>query len=163
MKKFIYLDIDGVLCLGSEIHPKLTEWGYVYRFNPKAVKILNEILQITDAEIIISSDWKLFYTLDNLKEIFKWQKVIKEPIDVTPSVPYSAMQLLEENRAKEILEHYDIHKPGSWIAIDDLNLGSWISEKHFVLTPRFMEGIKQTGKKDEIINKLLYNIKNELD
>lgn len=155
LKKFIYLDIDGVLCLGSEIHPKLTEWGYVYRFNQKAVKIFNEILEKTDAEIIISSDWKLHYSLDNLKEIFKWQGVIKEPIDITPSVPYSDMQLLEENRAKEILEHYNIHKPGSWVVIDDLDLRTWISEKHFVLTPLFMEGIKQTGKKQEIINKLI--------
>ena len=44
--KFMYLDIDGVLSLGSEIHPKLTKWGYVHRFNAKAVKILNDIILI---------------------------------------------------------------------------------------------------------------------
>lgn len=155
MKRFIYLDIDGVLCLGSEIHPKLTEWGYVYRFNAKAVKVFNEILKTTGADIIISSDWKYHYTLDNLQEIFKWQKVIKGPFDVTPTIPYSSTQLLEENRAKEILEHVNIHKPWFWVAIDDLNLKTWIPDRHFVLTPRFMEGIKQTGKKNEIINKLI--------
>lgn len=154
MKRFIYLDIDGVLCLGSEIHPKLTEWGYVHRFNAKAVKVLNEILKKCDADIIISSDWKEHYSLKDLQSIFEWQKVIKGPIDITPSVPFSNMQLLEENRAKEILQHYETHMPGSWVVIDDLDLRTWISEKHFILTPRFMEGIKQTGKKQEIINKL---------
>jgi len=154
MKKFIYLDIDGVLCLGSEIHPKLTEWGYVHRFNARAVQMFNEILEVTDADIIISSDWKHHYSLENLQEIFKWQKVIKIPMDITSSIKFSSTQLLEENRAKEILEHVNKIKPGFWVAIDDLDLRSWISDKHFVHTPRFMEGIKQTGKVNEIINKL---------
>jgi len=154
MKKFIYLDIDGVLCLRSEIHPKLTQWGYVHRFNHRAVQMLNEILEKTEADIIISSDWKYHYSLEDFQGIFEWQKVIKGPIDITPSVSKRVIELLEEDRAKEILEHVDIHKPGRWVAIDDLDLKYWIPEKHFVLTPRFMEGIKQTGKKQEIINKL---------
>lgn len=154
MKRYIYLDIDGILSLGSEMHPKLTDWGYVHRFNAKAVKVLNEILEITNADIIISSDWKGHYSLESLQGIFQWQKVIKVPIDITPSVKFTSMQLLEENRAKEILEHVDKIKPGYWVAIDDLDLRTWISDKHFVLCPRFMEGIKQSGKKNEIINKL---------
>jgi hypothetical protein len=153
--KFLYLDIDGVLCLGSEIHPKLTEWGYVYRFNAKAVNILNQILQQTEADIIISSDWKEHYSLKSLQEIFEWQKVIKKPIDVTATYPYKTTQLLEEVRAKEILDHVDKIKPHSWVAIDDLDLRTWISSKHFVQTPLFMEGIKQTGKATDIINKLI--------
>jgi len=154
MKTFIYLDIDGVLCLGSEIHPKLTEWGYVHRFNHRAVQMFNEILEKTNADIIISSDWKDHYTLEDFKGIFEWQKVIKYPIDTTSSLPNKTLQLLEEFRAKEILEHVDKYKPRHWVAIDDLDLRYWIPDKHFVLTPRWMEGIKQTGKKQEIINKL---------
>jgi len=154
MKKFIYLDLDGVLSLGSEIHPKLTEWGYVHRFNAKAVQMFNEVLEVTNADIIISSDWKQHYSLESLQGIFKWQKVIKVPIDITPSLKFTSMQLLEENRAKEILEHVDKFKPGFWVAIDDLDLRTWINDKHFVLCPRFMEGIKQIGKMNEIINKL---------
>jgi len=156
MKKYIYLDIDGVLSLGSEIHPKLTKWGYVHRFNKKAVDTLNEILQKTDAEIVISSDWKDHYSLKNLQEIFvEFAKINKAPIDITESYEYKTMQLLEEIRAKEILNHVDKFKPGSWVAIDDLDLRTWISPMHVVHTSRFMEGIKQSGKKDEIINKLI--------
>ncbi|HOH61220.1 MAG TPA: HAD domain-containing protein [Bacilli bacterium] len=154
MKKYIYLDLDGVLCLGSEIHPKLTQWGYVHRFNAKAVKVFNEILEKTEAEIIISSDWKDHYTLEDFKGIFEWQKVIKHPIDITKSLPNKTINLLEEQRAMEILEHVDVHKPTFWVAIDDLDLKYWINNNHFVHTPLWMEGIKQTGKKQEIINKL---------
>ena len=147
MKKFIYLDIDGVLCLGSEIHPKLTEWGYIYRFNARAVQTFNEILEKTDADIIISSDWKDKLSLKVLQEIFEWQKVIKSPIGVTPSLPYRTMQLLEEDRSKEILQHFNEYKPDHWVAIDDMDLEKWITKEHFVLTPRFMEGIKANRKK----------------
>lgn len=156
MKKYIYLDIDGVLSLGSEIHPKLTKWGYVHRFNSKAVKILNEILKETDAEIIITSDWKDNYSLKDLQEIFlEFANIIKAPIDITGSYPYKTSQLLEEIRAKEIINHVNKLKPYYWVAIDDLNLAAWISERHFIYTPLFMEGIKQTGKRGEIIRKLM--------
>lgn len=157
MLRFLYLDIDGVLSLGSEISPKLTEkWGYVHRFNIKAVNILNEIIDETGAEIIISSDWKNHYDLKTLQEIFvEFAKIKKPPIDITPTYPYQTLQLLEEIRAKEILAHVNKIKPYSWVAIDDLNLKTWIPEKHFVICTRFYEGIKQTGKRDEIIKKLL--------
>ena len=130
--------------------------GYVHRFNIKAVSILNEILDKTNAEIIISSDWKLHYKFEDLKEIFtEFAHIKKAPIDITPCLPHSNTRLLEENRAKEILAHVDKIKPYFWVAVDDFDLKTWIPEKHFVHLTRFMEGIKQTGKKEEIINKLI--------
>lgn len=156
MKKFIYLDIDGVLCLGSEINPKSTKWGFIHRFNKRAIDVLNDILEKTDADIIISSDWKHHFTLEQLEEIFtEWGKVCKAPIDVTPTIPGITIQRLDEWRAKEILQHVEKYRPDSWVAVDDLFLNSWISDEHCVYLSRFMEGIKQTGKKQEIINKLI--------
>jgi hypothetical protein len=65
------------------------------------------------------------------------------------------MQLLEKFRAEEILEHVNRFKPYSWVAIDDLDLSLWIPANHFVICTRFYEGIKQSGKSIEIINKLI--------
>ena len=45
-------------------------WIKMDNFNDKAVKILNSILLETGAEIVVSSDWKLYCTLDELKEMF---------------------------------------------------------------------------------------------
>jgi hypothetical protein len=149
------LDIDGVLSLGSEINPKSTKWGIIHRFNKRAVEYLNEILEKTDADIVISSDWKNHFTLEQLQEIFvEWGGVWKMPIDVTPTIPGVTLQELEEWRAKEILQHVEKCSPDSWIAVDDLFLNSWISDEHCVYLSRHMEGIKQTGKKQEIIDKL---------
>jgi HAD domain in Swiss Army Knife RNA repair proteins len=155
MKKYLYTDIDYVLSLGSEINAKYTKWGSIHRFNPGAVKVLNEILKITNADIIVSSDWKNHFSLKQLQEIFiEWAKIIKAPIDVTPDTSRITLERFDEFRATEILTHVKINKPDSWVAIDDINLSSWISEEHFVHLLRFMEGIKQSGKRDEIIKKL---------
>ena len=72
--KVIFLDNDGVICLSNNWgsrHKKQNKWGgrklsmsmssipIEYRFDNfdvNAVKILNEILEETDAEIVVSSD-----------------------------------------------------------------------------------------------------------
>lgn len=161
--KFLYTDIDSVLSLGSEMNPVLTKWGNVHRFNTKAVKVYNEILSKTGAEIVVSSDWKHHYNLEQLQEIFtEWAKISKAPIDVTPylwGIKFTNVQQLEECRAAEILAHVKKFNPESWVAIDDLDLRNWLPEENFVFLPRFMEGIKQTGKAQETILKLNINDK----
>ncbi len=102
--KVIFLDHDGVICLSTEWggrYKKQAKWGGLklsmsnreipveYRFdnyNKKAVKILNEILEKTGAEIVISSDWKLHGTLEELGNYYESQGIIKRPIDVTPNL-----------------------------------------------------------------------------
>jgi pterin-4a-carbinolamine dehydratase len=82
--KVIFLDNDGVICLANNWgsrHKKQKEWGGMklsmrgreipleYRFDnfdQKAVKVLNEILEQTDAEIVVSSDWRLHANLEEL-------------------------------------------------------------------------------------------------
>ena len=153
--KILYTDIDFVLSLSSERTQKLTKWGYVHRFNAKAVNVYNEILEKTGAYPVITSDWKDHWTLQQLKEIFvEWAGISIPPIDVTPSIPGVTLQRLKEWRAMEILKHVEEHKPESWVAIDDLYLSAWIPDEHFVYLPRSREGIKQSSKKEEIIKKL---------
>ena len=43
--KILYTDIDYVLSLSSEYTQKQTKWGWVSRFNAKAVSVYNEILE----------------------------------------------------------------------------------------------------------------------
>jgi len=156
--KILYTDIDYVLSLDSEMSKKNTKWGWVSPFNRKAVLVYNDIISKTDAEIVISSDWKNHWTLKELQDIFiEFAGIIKAPFDVTRTIPGVTMQNLDEWRAKEILEHVEKYKPTSWVAIDDLYLNSWISDENFVFLPRSNEGIKQSGKKDQIINKLNIN------
>ncbi len=160
--KILYTDIDGVLSLSSEMYPKSTKWGSIHRFNAKAVKVFNNILEKTGAEIVVSSDWRIHFTLQQLQEIFvEWAGIIKPPIDVTPYIPGATMQTIDEFRAKEILQHVEKHKPTAWVAIDDLELQKgmlpWVAEEHFIHLPHMSEGIKQSSKADKVINLLNKN------
>lgn len=158
--KHIYLDLDGVLATTTQFYSKKRhpEWN-CYRFDKKCVKVFNEILEKTNAGIILSSDWKYHYDLKTMNKIFEWNGINGKISDFTPSLwgyKFKSLDELEICRAEEILMHVNEHKNeiGSWVAIDDLDLNDLLPEENFVQTPRQNEGIKQTNIKTKILNKL---------
>ena len=193
--KTIFLDNDGVICLSSNWgtrHKKQKKWGerklsmtmesipIEYRFDnfdKRAIKILNGILEETGAEIVVSSDWRLYATLDELGEYYLSQGIIKRPIGITNKklidcdVPnnfiWSRSWDLEQTRSLEIHQYLkDNPQITHWVAVDDLNMGkngldSSIEFDHdwglsnFVLTSRSDKGIKESGVKEKIIKFLL--------
>lgn len=190
--KVIFLDHDGVICLSTEWggrYKKQKKWGkrklsmtndeipLEYRFdnfNKKAVKVLNEILELTGAEIVVSSDWKRWANVDQMGEYYESQGISKKPIDFTlnlnqctnydkDSFPWIRQWDSEQTRSIEIRQYLHDHPEiTNWVAIDDLNMGKtglyysmefeheWGLD-NFVLTPSSSEGIKQIGIKDKII------------
>jgi len=190
--KVIFLDHDGVICLA-------TEWGGRFKkqqkagrklsqsvlslsvdarfdnFNKKAVVILNEILQETGAEIVVSSDWKRWANVEEMGEYYEAKGIIKKPIAYTPNLTecnwYNAGTFvwshkwdLEQTRAIEIKQYLIDHPEIThWVAVDDLNMGAPYTDpdwgdmdrdwglSNFVLTPKSREGIKQSGIKESIL------------
>ena len=193
--KVIFLDNDGVICLSTEWggrYKKQKKWGgrklsmsnnevpLEYRFddfNKKAIKVLNEILEVTNAEIVVSSDWRYYATLEELQKYYQEQGIIKGPISTTKKTQEIDPKLweshfrnyakLEEERAFEIKYWLSEHpEVTSWVAVDDLNMGKTQKENNeefifdwgldnFVHTKKSSEGIKQMGIKDKIISYLL--------
>jgi len=175
--KVIFLDHDGVMCLSSQWggrHKKTREWVAkngeenvkdipatvrLDNFDSKAVKVLNEILTNTAAEIVVSSDWKLHATLNELKDLYWDYGIIKTPLDCTPNLrdfdPDAAALFawkgwLERARVTEIRQWLKSHPEVThWVAVDDLNMGREGLE-NFVLTARSSEGIKQSGIREKI-------------
>lgn len=187
--KIIFLDNDGVICLSNNWGGRSKKWAKYRSKNPEssrelkdapvtvrfddfdqeAVKVLNEVLERTGAEIVVSSDWKLHGTVEELGEYYESQGIIKKPIDRTLNLdkfdPDSAGLYYwkgwsERMRISEI-EKYLADHPGitHWVAVDDLNMSVQANQGHglknFVLTPRSSEGIKQSGIKEKIIKYLL--------
>jgi len=156
-KKYIFLDIDGVLATTAQYYTNRKKWHPMYdcyRFDEKCVKIFNDIIEKTNPIIILSSDWKDRYTIAMLNEIFEWNKVNAKVSDITPSswgVKFTSLQQLEECRSYEINTYANINEITNFVAIDDLNLKLWIPE-NFVHCTRVNEGIKQSGVKDKILN-----------
>ena len=181
--KIIFLDHDGVICLSTEWGNRFKKQKEVGRklsqsvlslpvdarfdnFNKKAVGVLNLILEETGAEIVVSSDWKLFATLEELQDMFDKYNVIKSPIDVTPTlVKYESKSQftqseLEEWRVREIKTWLDSHPEVThWVAVDDMDLGEKFGPvsgnsngglSNFVITKQYI-GIKQSGIKEKII------------
>lgn len=190
--KVIFLDNDGVICLSNNWGGRTKKWANYRSENPdsskekkdapvfvrfddfdkKAIKILNEILEETGAEIVISSDWKLHATLEELGEYYKSQGIIKKPIALTPNIQnckdydsnfiWSPRWELEQIRTIEIKQYLHDHPEVThWVSVDDLKMGKigepWKDEwaiDNFVLTPKQNEGIKQSGIKEKILKYL---------
>jgi hypothetical protein len=183
----IFLDLDGTICLSNNWGGRSKKWAKYRSKNPetskyiddapvevrfddfdkKSIKVLNEILEETGAEIVVSSDWRCHANLEELGEYFLSQGILKKPVGVTKMLgqcdqpenyPWSRKWDLEQSRSLEILQYLHDHPEiTQWVAIDDLNMGkngeSWKNWglDNFVLTPSSSEGIKQSGIKDKII------------
>lgn len=164
MKPTIFLDIDGVLSTFGEYNRNRQKFWkkyefadnlrLPYEFNPGCVKILNEILEKTDADIVLTSDWRTHWNLQELRNIFQFNKVIKLPIDVTDVEPTS-FSYLEKNRGHEIDIYIKKHMIENYVIIDDLNLSKFVDPNKFVLTVE-REGLKQSNIKQKIL-KILQN------
>lgn len=157
-KKTIFLDIDGVLATHIEFmkprrkfHEKYDNAKQLripYPFNPGCVKIFNSILEETDAQIVLSSDWRHHWDLEELDKIFQFNNVIKSPIAVTGNHPVSFGNL-EKNRINEIEKFKQSNDVGSYVIIDDLHMDIYLNDR-FVKTID-SEGLKQLGIKKKIL------------
>jgi len=185
--KILFLDHDGVICLSNNWgtrHKKMTKYSKstgvhekplmpvevrMDSFDQKAVKVLNEVLEITGAEIVISSDWKLHATFDELCDLYEKSGISKKPIATTDNMQdfdpenynmYSWKGWVNRARVVEIRKFLNENPSIThWVAIDDLWLGKSNPEDpgldNFVLTRRPMsEGIKQSGIKEELLSYL---------
>jgi hypothetical protein len=197
--KVIFLDHDGVICLPEQ-------WGSRYKkerkyrkdkklshddpidvnvrfdnFDKKCVNILNKIIEETGCEIVVTSDWRLGATLEEMGIYYENQGIIKKPIDFTHSMSYEEYEQsrvnntfknynyyykYDEVRANEIRKYLSEHPEIThWVAIDDLDMRYYSYDytgeiiipwglKNFIMT-RFNEGLKQTGLKDKILKYLI--------
>jgi len=198
--KVIFLDNDGVICLSNNwgsrskkaqeyrakngIEQRLSSSNRelpvdcrLDNFDTKAIKVLNEILEKTGAEIVVSSDWRFHATLEELGDYYTSQGIIKRPIatthrteDINPEL-WKVLRFradLELERSIEITD-WLLKNPQvtHWVAIDDLDMSVKYLSNHFtnkdpdndekpgltnfVHTPKSNEGIKQSGVKDKVL------------
>ena len=157
--KILFLDNDGVICLSNNWGERAKKWANFKRDNPdveftdrpvqcrfddfysKAVKVLNEILEQTGAEIVVSSDWRLHANLEELGEYYESQGIIKRPIEVTDIFKdifpkeWNAFRYraeLELERSMEIGHWLENHpEVTQWVAVDDLNMSPEFLSKYF--------------------------------
>jgi hypothetical protein len=158
--KYLFLDIDDVLTTMFQYNQKKEKWDKEYdryHFDAKCVKVFNAIIEKTNPIIILSSDWKLKYTVEQMNRIFEINGVKSIVTDYTPNLwgtQFKSYQQLDECRSTEINNYVEEHQITNWVAVDDLNLFPWIP-LNFVRCTRATEGIKQSGVKDKILKILI--------
>jgi hypothetical protein len=187
--KVIFLDNDGVICLannwGSRVNKRKKDkislvmndpdveakYRFDY-FDKKAVKVLNQVLEETGAEIVVSSDWRLYGTLEELGDYYLSEGIIKKPIaftkryigcDKPDEFEWKRSTMHEQQRCIEVRQYLIDHPEIThWVCVDDLSLGeddgygfkrNW-GLTNFVRTPRENEGIKQAGIKEKLLEYL---------
>jgi len=126
--------------------------GKLVPFDKECVNVLNSILTETDAEIVVSSDWKLWVSLQEMGDFYISQGIIKRPLAYTDKKEKYIKEILNAQRAAEILNWLLENNVQKWIAIDDLDMKKQLT--NFVFS-EVEEGIKGIGVKDEILSFLL--------
>lgn len=144
----IFLDIDGVLRthesdlwwsreLGKAIPP-----FHKRLFSKEAVENLNYITALTGAKLVITSTWRIYYTLDELINVFRERGFNGQIIGTTEIL---------ENRGDEIIDWLNNHKIDNYVVIDD-NISDVISK---IPDCKIAKCQSTLGLNDEIFERVL--------
>lgn len=129
---FIILDIDGVIATPWSLEQPRKEWFVLNEkptrpFFPPAVENLNYTLKETGADIVLSSNWRLNFSLEEMQVVFRENSVIKAPIAMTGHMyddfanvkAHSLKDLLKSERDIEIRDYVEENNLKNFIIIDD--------------------------------------------
>lgn len=138
----LFLDHDGVLLPLQSDNKRLytSKFNEYELFDKKCVAVLNKIISNYDVQIVVTSDWRLYFDLEELCEIYQVNGILTKPIAITLD--------LQSNRVLEIQTYIQTNNIENYVVIDDLDL----SIENFVKCSKAQtEGIKQSGIYDKII------------
>jgi len=162
MMKLLFLDLDGVMVVDDDpdrLSPVPDGPFRTEMFSKKCVEVLNELVEVTDCQIVLSSDWRLHFNLRQVWDIFKFNKVRRMPLGftglATSGSGWMSVQKLEEDRGKEIrqwlAQHGFFPQFHFWAAVDDMNLSPHVSR--FVRTD-WRKGLTTDGVFDKLVSLL---------
>ena len=170
-KKIIFIDVDGPLAWATWHDGKVTidmgveDFQIPYPWVKEDCEALQKICDETNAELVVSSDWKKHFTFNQLKRIFRHYGISARLIDITThQYLWNKMSRpsAEWERAAEICKWVKDNKVSNWISIDDMRLNEqykWMTPKipmwrHIQVDGDFGNGGRLRDKVDECITKL---------
>jgi hypothetical protein len=124
----IFLDFDGVL------HP---QGGTTDRLFEKAGLLKNCLQKIDRIEVVISSSWAEYYSLEHMRDFFEEQPDLHRLIvgcthqKGSPKVDFGAMPLRESQCRNWLIANQ--REPHRWLAIEDDPL-NFKAREHVVFT-----------------------------
>ena len=165
MQQVIFLDIDGVLSTDKsdwnkfQINIDGMKIEMPYSWYKPAIDSLNNILtQFPDIKIIMTSDWILYWSLEEIDKMFKYYGLPEgRIIDKIDKTIQKFSQSFEGARTDQILEYIKskLKEDDKWLVIDDYKLFSKKEgyDNNFVhVLDHFNEGLASVEQ--QIIEKL---------
>jgi hypothetical protein len=170
-KKIIFIDVDGPLAWATWNDGKVTINGGVedfqipYPWVREDCEALQKICDETNAELVLSSDWKKHFTFNQMKRVFRHYGITARLIDITTHQDLwnkMSRTSLEHERALQIAKWAKDNKISNWISIDDMRLDQqykWLTPKlpmwrHVQVDGDHGVGGRLRDKVDECIEKL---------
>lgn len=170
-KKVIFIDVDGPLAWATWNDGKVTipggqgDFTIPYPWVKEDCEALQKICTETNADLVVSSDWKMHFSFLQLKYIFLHYGITARVLDITTHQNLwnkMSRTSLEHERALQIAKWAKDNKISNWIAIDDLKLSEpfkWMTPKipmwrHVSVDGDHGVGGRLRDKVEECINKL---------
>lgn len=170
-RKIIFIDVDGPLSYGTWNEGKVTmhdtygEFKIPYPWVHEDCDALHKICEETNAELVVSSDWKMHFTFRQLQHIFRYYGINAPVIDITTHQSlWNKMSQPDREwmRAAQITKWVKDNKISNWISIDDMKLNEqykWMKPKvpqwrHVQVDGDWGWGGKLRDKVDECIEKI---------
>lgn len=128
--KIIFLDLDGVLNSGEDMISRnlfkdrlISNDKHGQLFDERCVRYLAYIIKKTDAQIVISSSWRLA-GLSQMQDLWKDRSLPGEVIDITPRsfINEDDESFMYDCRGEEIaawLNQNEFDNIEEWVIIDD--------------------------------------------
>ncbi len=147
-KPVVFLDFDGVLNT-EQYQAELAisgkacrdKWGPL--FDPRAVSNLKNIIDETNASIIVTSTWRYIHGLDGLKEMWEARSL---PGKIMGILPCDSLML---SRGEVITEYVSAYAIPSYIIIDDIDEFG-IEQKPYFIKVNPVVGISKANVKKAI-------------
>ncbi len=133
----VFLDFDGVLATEEYTDFQMRS-GLRYKdyfgtlFDPECVNHLSTIIHETDAQIVISSDWRNYLNIWMLRLMWKYRKMPGHIIGCITRKGYNRGEQID----KWLKKHSDVK---TYVIIDDMNELQFPKSQtdHLVVTPHY--------------------------
>lgn len=148
-EKIIFLDCDGVLNedpkLHIMMHPEDFDAGKLSKYIYKSkINLINQIIESTGADVVISSSWRNVLSLEDFRQIFKDKGFIGNIVATTEPGGVE-----HDDRWKQINKCIKELKPKKYIILDDDHL----STKYDFYNPYFVKTKDILGLTSEDVEK----------
>ena len=170
-RKIIFIDVDGPLAWGTwgdgrvTLNESTKTFTIPYPWVEEDCQALQKICNETNASLVISSDWRKYFSIIQLKTIFQNYGIYSPIVDITTHQDLwnkMSRPSVEWERASEITKWVKDNKISNWISIDDMKLDDqykWMKPRipkwrHVQVDGDWGQGGRLRDKIQECISKL---------